>query len=323
MDSKWESEKWEKAWEESKVMDVTDEVAIESLTDSRKVRHHGQPSERPSKRRKVPEVEGGEVWGEQLGEGSKGADRFLHSELTRGGPKKNVQPQLSCLTGANWMMYELAVEIVKSAACIATDFEQMGEWEEWHVEKDVSADNTELELGLWKELDQLDNAGLQEVKTENTKNKTVKKRGKAAKNHLVKGQSTLDMFIVKFKKNSEKLSQEKYTILEYDDFEVNEYELEKEYRCSLAARLRLPYKAKPLRIEYIPAQGRCDEDNMQSDVQPWCGENDIPTGLVGVECSDEYAEGVCDSMREYWTSGVCADNTRCSGSQSALKNDTI
>ena len=36
---------------------------------------------------------------------------------------------------------------------------------------------------------------------------------------------------------------------------------------------------------------------MQTVVQPWCGENDIPTGLGGGECSDVYAEGVSGSMR--------------------------
>ena len=62
------------------------------------------------------------------------------------------------------MMHELVVEIIKSAASIATDFELMGEWEEWHVEREGGVCDTELELQLLKELDQIDKAGMKEKK---------------------------------------------------------------------------------------------------------------------------------------------------------------
>ena len=68
---------------------------------------------------------------------------------------------------------------------------------------------------------------------------------------------------------------------------MSECQLEREYRVSLAARLS---------IKYSTVQDVCDEDtNMQTAVQQWCGENDISTGLVGVECGDVYTVRVCDS----------------------------
>ena len=73
LDKKWEGEKWDKAWEEGEEPRV---LYIDSVADSRKTKW-GQSSDRPSKRRRVPSVEGGEVWEETLGVMSKLIHNFL------------------------------------------------------------------------------------------------------------------------------------------------------------------------------------------------------------------------------------------------------
>ena len=102
----------------------------------------------------------------------------------------------------------------------------------------------------------------------------------------------MDMFVIIRSKNISSISHEEYLRPEYAELEVSEYQLEREYRVSLAARLSLPHKVKPLCIKYSTVQDVCDEDtNMQTAVQPWCGEKDISTGLVGVECDGVYTVG--------------------------------
>ena len=182
-------------------------LCIDSLADSRKTRGGGQPSDRPAKRRRVPSVEGGEVWGESLGVESRLVQNFLLPELRCfEGPKKTSQPKLNCLTGSEWLMFELVRELVRSAADLAADLELATDWEDWQYTEEESSTVEKRGSGVGKPSASphppLKKQNKQNInKKEDTKVKTEtksNKRGKEKnKNMLIKGQGTLDRFVVR------------------------------------------------------------------------------------------------------------------------------
>ena len=71
-----------------------------------------------------------------IGAESRLVQNFLLPELRcLEGPKKTTQTKLNCLTGSNWLMFELVRELVRFAADLAADLELAAGWEDWqHTE---------------------------------------------------------------------------------------------------------------------------------------------------------------------------------------------
>ena len=279
LDRKWEGEKWDKAWEEREEPEM---LCIDSLEDSRKTRGEGQPSDRPAKRRRVPSIEGGEVWGESLGAESRLVQNFLLPELRcLEGHKKTTQTKLNCLTGSNWLMFELVRELVRSAADLAADLELAAGWEDWqHTEEErITVEKRWSGVGKpsvsphppHKKQNNKNNKN----KNENTKVKTEtksNKRGKEKnKNMLIKGQGTLDRFVVKVCKPVK----DDLVLTELGDSDNLEDDL---WKCEdvLSKEYRL-YKVSMLRKYFVPV------------VQAVCVDSD----LDGMMC--EQAGGVHDA----------------------------
>ena len=122
LDNQWEKEKWEQAWEHSTVEGGEDENAI---AESKKFKANGQLP-RPNKRIKLELEEGGTAWGDPLEEDEQAKIDFLHSfpPAVKGGQ----QSKIIFLTGINWAAYEIALDLVKSAAQYSEDFYLMMGW---------------------------------------------------------------------------------------------------------------------------------------------------------------------------------------------------
>ena len=199
LDNKWEREKWEKAWE---VREWGGEDAEFALAESKKTRPENQLP-RPRKKRKVEAVEGGPAWGEPMGEESLLKIDFLTSENTLKGGQKAKQSKIHCLTGVSWSAYEIVREILKSAVQVSEDFDIMRGWGDWGDPPVLPKGGNRKELwGVLDEMDQRDFENLPKTQKAVTKTpKNAKKRGRPAKNTQIVGQKTMDMFVVRVRKD--------------------------------------------------------------------------------------------------------------------------
>ena len=147
------------------------------------------------------------MWGEHLGVENNAKVTFLSSEnLKEGGFQKNKQKKIECLTGMNWLIFELVRDLAKSASQIASDFELMRGWGDWQPQSVEGQGGPEGDKVLWSALEECDRQAAGSVNTDsNIKNKPKdnkpktksKKRGKLTKVKIMKGQRLMDMFVIK------------------------------------------------------------------------------------------------------------------------------
>ena len=135
---------------------------------------------------------------------------FLRIEISKeGGVQRNKQKKIECLTGMNWLIFELVRDLAKSASQIASDFELMRGWGDWPPPRVEGDGGSESDTMLWVAPEQWDRQDAGSVNFEAssliTKNKTKdnimktksKKRGKATKSNLLKGQRLMDVYVMK------------------------------------------------------------------------------------------------------------------------------
>ena len=158
----------------------------------------------------------------------------------RGGVQRNKQKKIECLTGMNWLIFELVTDLAKSASQIASDFELMRGWGDWPPPRIEGDGGSESDTMLWVALEECDRQAAGSVNTEasslNTKNKTKdiimktksKKRGKAAKSKLLKGQRLMDIYVMKVNVVKPKKADSEED--DGDELLLCEAELEKQYK---------------------------------------------------------------------------------------------
>jgi hypothetical protein len=99
VDSEWEKEVWEEAWEPR----PGEEVNEDALRATGKTKSRQEESSTTAKRAR--KEEGGSSWGEELTEEDENRAEFLQGEISQ--PTGKVQSRMKVFTGLEWMVREI------------------------------------------------------------------------------------------------------------------------------------------------------------------------------------------------------------------------
>ena len=123
VDSEWEKEVWEEAWEPR----PGNEVDEDTLRATSKSKSRQEESSIEAKRAR--KEEGGSSWGEELTEEDSNRAEFLQGESSQ--PSGKIQIKVKVFTGLEWMMREILKEVAHAVIDMSTLTEGADLWEEW------------------------------------------------------------------------------------------------------------------------------------------------------------------------------------------------
>ena len=123
VDSEWEKEVWEEAWEPRPDNEV-DENTLRATSKSK-----SRQEESSIEAKRARKEEGGSSWGKELTEEDSNRAEFLQGESSQ--PSGKIQIKVKVFTGLEWMMREILKEVAHAVIDMSTLTEGADLWEEW------------------------------------------------------------------------------------------------------------------------------------------------------------------------------------------------